>query len=55
MRKADPEFYVILEKLRRVQASGAVALRVKKGGERGTCSWSSASGWTRRWKRKEEK
>ena len=29
-RKADPEFYVILEKLRRIQASGAVALRVRK-------------------------
>ena len=35
MRKADPEFYVILEKLRRIQTSGAVALRVKKGEERG--------------------
>ena len=35
MRKADPEFYVILEKLRRIQASGAVALRVKKGEEQG--------------------
>jgi hypothetical protein len=31
MRKADPEFYDILEKLRRIQMSGAVALRVKKG------------------------
>jgi hypothetical protein len=30
MRKADPEFYSLLEKLRRNQASGAVALRVKK-------------------------
>lgn len=30
MRKADPEFYVILEKLRTIQSSGAVALRVKK-------------------------
>jgi hypothetical protein len=29
-RRADPEFYLILEKLRRIQASGAVALRVKK-------------------------
>jgi hypothetical protein len=29
-RKADPEFYVILDKLRRVQTSGAVALRVRK-------------------------
>jgi len=35
MRKADPEFYVILEKLRRIQSSGDVALRVKKGEERG--------------------
>ena len=30
MRKADPEFYPLLEKLRRIQSSGAVALRVKK-------------------------
>jgi hypothetical protein len=30
MRKADPEFYPLLEKLRRNQASGAVSLRVKK-------------------------
>jgi hypothetical protein len=30
MRRADPEFYTLLEKLRRNQASGAVALRVKK-------------------------
>ncbi|HTP66579.1 MAG TPA: hypothetical protein VMJ66_14400 [Geobacteraceae bacterium] len=29
-RRADPEFYVVLEKLRRIQASGAVALRVSK-------------------------
>ena len=29
-RRADPEFYIILEKLRRIQASGAVALRVRK-------------------------
>ena len=35
MRQADPEFYVILEKLRRIQTSGAVALRVKKGEEQG--------------------
>jgi hypothetical protein len=35
MRRADPEFYVILEKMRRVQASGAVNLRVKKGEDRG--------------------
>jgi hypothetical protein len=33
MRKADPEFYVILEKMRRIQTSGAVNLRVKKGDE----------------------
>lgn len=30
MRKADPEFYSLIEKLRRNQASGAVSLRVKK-------------------------
>ena len=30
MRKADPEFYPLLEKLRQNQASGAVSLRVKK-------------------------
>jgi hypothetical protein len=30
MHRADPEFYLLLEKLRRNQASGAVALRVKK-------------------------
>jgi hypothetical protein len=30
MRKADPEFYPLLEKLRQNQLSGAVALRVKK-------------------------
>ncbi len=29
-RRADPEFYLILEKLRHIQASGAVALRVRK-------------------------
>ncbi len=29
-RRADPEFYIILEKLRRIQASGAVALRVRR-------------------------
>jgi len=34
MRKADPEFYTILEKLRTIQSSGAVALRVKKAEER---------------------
>ena len=30
MRRADPEFYTLLEKLRHNQASGAVSLRVKK-------------------------
>lgn len=30
MRRADPEFYTLLEKLRQNQASGAVTLRVKK-------------------------
>ncbi len=30
MRRADPEFYLLLEKLRQNQMSGAVALRVKK-------------------------
>jgi len=30
MRKADPEFYLLIEKLRTIQSSGAVALRVKK-------------------------
>lgn len=30
MRHADPEFYVLLEKLRNIQASGTVGLRVKK-------------------------
>ncbi len=29
-RRADPEFYTLLEKLRQIQASGAMALRVKK-------------------------
>jgi len=29
-RKADPEFYVILDKMRRIQTTGAVALRVKR-------------------------
>ena len=29
-RRADPEFYIILEKLRRIQSSGAVSLRVRK-------------------------
>ncbi|HJV65794.1 MAG TPA: hypothetical protein VJ550_08675 [Geomonas sp.] len=33
-RRADPEFYLVLEKLRRIQASGAVALRVRKGEDR---------------------
>jgi len=35
-RKADPEFYVILDKLRRIQAKGAVSLRVKKVDNRDT-------------------
>ncbi len=30
MRRADPEFYLLLEKLREIQSTGAVALRVKK-------------------------
>ncbi len=30
MRRADPEFYTLLEKLRQNQASGTVSLRVKK-------------------------
>ncbi|KAF0099359.1 MAG: hypothetical protein FD187_2215 [bacterium] len=30
MRRADPQFYELLEKMRLVQASGAIALRVKK-------------------------
>jgi hypothetical protein len=30
MRKADPEFYTLIEKLRHNQASGTVSLRVKK-------------------------
>jgi hypothetical protein len=34
VRKADPEFYTFLEKLRKVQSSGAVALRVKKTEDR---------------------
>lgn len=34
MRKADPEFYALLENLRKNQASGAVALRVKKTEDR---------------------
>lgn len=29
-RRADPEFYPLLEKLRHIQASGAVAMRMKK-------------------------
>lgn len=33
-RHADPEFYPLMEKLRSIQASGAVALRVKKEEER---------------------
>lgn len=36
MRKADPEFYTLLEDLRKNQASGAVALRVKKTENQGT-------------------
>lgn len=35
MRKADPEFYPLLEKLRRLQGSEGVALRVKKTEDRG--------------------
>jgi hypothetical protein len=34
MRHADPAFYPLIEKLRLIQASGAVALRVKKEEER---------------------
>jgi hypothetical protein len=30
MRRADPKFYLLLEKLREIQSTGAVALRVKK-------------------------
>jgi hypothetical protein len=30
MHRADPEFYLLLEKLREIQSTGAVALRVKK-------------------------
>ena len=35
MHRADPEFYTLLEKLRQNQASGAVALRVKKSENQG--------------------
>ncbi len=31
-RRSDPEFYPLLEKLRRIQESGAINLRVKKAG-----------------------
>lgn len=34
MRRAAPEFFVMLEKLRCIQMSGAVALLAKKGEER---------------------
>lgn len=34
MRHADPEFYQVLDKLRTIQSSGAVALRVKKEDDR---------------------
>ncbi len=34
MRRADPEFYQVLDKLRTIQSSGAVALRVKKEDDR---------------------
>jgi hypothetical protein len=33
-RPADPEFYPLLEKLKRIQASGAIGLRVQKTGEK---------------------
>jgi hypothetical protein len=36
MRRADPDFYRLLEKLRRNQVSGGVALRVKKADNRDT-------------------
>jgi len=32
-READPEFYPLVEKLRAIQASGAIGLRVKKTGD----------------------
>jgi hypothetical protein len=32
-READPEFYPLVEKLRSIQASGAIGLRVKKTGD----------------------
>jgi len=35
VRRADPEFYTLLEKLRHNQASGAVAMRVKKSEKEG--------------------
>lgn len=34
MRKADPEFYMILEKMRMLQTTGAVSLKVKKSEDR---------------------
>lgn len=34
MRKADPEFYTILEKMRMLQTTGAVSLKVKKSEDR---------------------
>jgi hypothetical protein len=35
LKRADPEFYALLERLRHNQASGAVALRVKKSEDKG--------------------
>jgi hypothetical protein len=33
LREADPEFYPLVEKLRAIQASGAIGMRVKKTGD----------------------
>jgi len=36
MREADPEFYLLVEKLRAIQESGEIGLRVKKTGDQVT-------------------
>ena len=38
MRDADPEFYPLVEKLRNIQQSGEIGMRVQKTGDRVTTS-----------------
>ena len=38
MREADPEFYPLVEKLRNIQQSGEIGMRVQKAGDRVTTS-----------------